>query len=150
MINKYCIFAIDTYCSLTFKAMRQLILYIIFMLTLVLGNQGEMLAASHSTPVSKDRLEDVEHKQDKSEAQINDASTIAYMFCGNRPQRLSPSGNMYANSSVSRLSDNKIRLLSYFLSAMSSGCELSRDESAPIHFDVASKYYVICLRHLLC
>ena len=22
--------------------------------------------------------------------------------------------------------------------------------AAPIHFDVASKYYVICLRHLLC
>ncbi len=129
--------------------MRQLILYIIFMLAMVLGSHGEMSAALQSAPVSKDRLEKVEHKQDKPDAQINEASTLAYMVCGNRPQRLSPSGNMYANSS-SRLTDNKIRLLSYFLSAISSDCEPSRDESAPIHFDVASKYYVICLRHLLC
>lgn len=130
--------------------MRQLILYIIFMLAMVLGNCGELSAASKSTTFSKDRLEKVEHKQNKPEAQINDASTLAYMVCGNRPQRLAPTGNIYANSPASRLSDNNIRVLSYFLSAISSDCVPSRDESAPIHFDVASKYYVICLRHLLC
>ena len=131
--------------------MRQLMLYIIFMLAMVLGSHGELSAASRLTShCSKDRLEKVEHKQDKPEAQINDASVLAYSVCGNRPQRLSPSGNIYANPSASRLSYNKIRFLSSLLSAMSSGCEPSRDESAPIHFDVASKYYVICLRHLIC
>ena len=131
--------------------MRQLMLYIIFMLAMVLGSHGELSAASRLTShCSKDRLEKVEHKQDKPEAQINDASVLAYSVCGNRPQRLSPSGNIYANPSASRLSYNKIRFLSSLLSAMSSGCEPSRDESAPIHFDVASKYYVICLRHMIC
>lgn len=72
--------------------MRQLILYIIFMLAMVLGSHGEMSAALQSALVSKDRLEKVEHKQDKPEAQINEASALAYMVCGNRPQRLSPSG----------------------------------------------------------
>ena len=130
--------------------MRQLMLYIIFVLAMVLGSHGELSAASMPAHCSKDRLEKVEHKQDKPEAQINDASILAYGVCGNRPQRLSPSGNIYANPSASRLSHNKIRFLSYLLSAMSSDCEPSRHESAPIHFDVASKYYVICLRHLIC
>ncbi len=131
--------------------MRQLILYIIFVLAMVLGNHGELSAASRlTTHCSKDRLEKVEHKQDKPEAQINDALVIAYGACGHRPERLSPSGNIYANPSASRLSNNKIRFLSYLLSILSSDCEPSREESAPIHFDVASKYYVICLRHLLC
>ncbi len=150
MTNNYRIFAVRNIFQLYIKTMRQLILYIIFMLAMVLGSHGEMSAASKSNHCSKDRLEAVEHKQDIPEAQINDASTIAYMVCANRPQRVSPSGNMYANSPARSLSHNKIRFLSYFLSAMSSDCEPSRDESAPIHFDVASKYYVICLRHLLC
>ena len=131
--------------------MRQVILYVIFALAMVLGSHGELSAASGlTTHCSKDRLERVEHKQDKPEAQINDASVLAYSVCGNRPQRLSPSGNIYANPSASRLAHNKIRFLSYLLSAKSSDCEPSRHETAPIHFDVASKYYVICLRHLLC
>ena len=131
--------------------MRQVILYAIFALAMVLGSHGELSAASRlTTHCSKDRLEKVEHKQDKPEAQINDASVLAYSVCGNRPQRLSPSGNIYANPSASRLAHNKIRFLSYLLSAKSSDCEPSRHETAPIHFDVASKYYVICLRHLLC
>ena len=130
--------------------MRQVILYVIFALAMVLGSHGELSAASRLAHCSKDRLEKVEHKQDKPEAQINDASVLAYSVCGNRPQRLSPSGNIYANPSASRLAHNKISFLSYLLSAKSSDCEPSRHETAPIHFDVASKYYVICLRHLLC
>lgn len=131
--------------------MRHLMLYIIFTIAMVLGSHGELSAASRlTTHCSKDRLEKVEHKQNKPEAQLDDASIAIYGACSSRPERLSPSGNMYANSSASRLSYNKIRFLSSLLSAMSSDCEPSRDETAPIHFDVASKYYVICLRHLLC
>lgn len=130
--------------------MRQLILYIIFVLAMVLGGHGETAAASRLSHCSKDRLEKVEHKQDKPEAQLNDAFILAYGISGNRPERLSPSGNIYANPSASRLTYSKIRFLSHLLSAVSSYCRQSRDESAPICFDVASKYYVICLRHLLC
>ena len=130
--------------------MRQVILYVIFALAMVLGSHGELSAASRLAHCSKDRLEKVEHKQDKPEAQVNDASLLAYGVCGNRPQRLSPSGNIYANPSASRLTYNMIRFLSNSLSAISSHCEHSREETAPICFDVASKYYVICLRHLLC
>lgn len=150
MTNSYRIFAKYTKYSNLLLTMRQLILYIIFMLAMVLGSHGELSATSKSANFSKDRLEKVEHKQNKPEAQINDAATLAYMVCGNRPHRLAPSGNIYANPSTSRLSDNSIRFLSYFLSTLPSDCEPSRNESAPIHFDVASKYYVICLRHLLC
>ena len=130
--------------------MRQVILYVIFALAMVLGSHGELSAASRLAHCSKDRLEKVEHKQDKPEGQVNDASLLAYCVCGNRPQRLSPSGNIYANPSASRLTYNMIRFLSNSLSAISSHCEQSREETAPICFDVASKYYVICLRHLLC
>lgn len=132
------------------KAMRQLMLYVIFVLSMVLGSHGESEAASRLAHCSKDRLEKVEHKQDTPEAQINDASILAYGVCGHRPQRLSPTGNIYANPSASRLQYNKIRFLSYSLSVISSYCEQSRDETAPICFDVACKYYVICLRHLIC
>lgn len=89
--------------------MRQVILYVIFALAMVLGSHGELSAASRLAHCSKDRLEKVEHKQDKPEAQVNDASLLAYGVCGNRPQRLSPSGNIYANPSASRLTYNKIR-----------------------------------------
>ena len=95
--------------------MRQVILYVIFALAMVLGSHGELSAASRlTTHCSKDRLEKVEHKQDKPEAQINDASVLAYSVCGNRPQRLSPTGNIYANPSASRLTYNKIRFFVKF------------------------------------
>lgn len=131
--------------------MRQLMLYIVFMMAMVFGNHGELSAATRLTShCSKDKLEKVEHKQDSHEAQINDAFVLAYGACGHRPERLSPSGNIYANPSANRLSRNKIRILSNLLSSMPCDGEPTREESAPIHFDVASMYYVICLRHLLC
>ena len=148
--------------------MRQLILYIIFVVSMVITGYGEVSAASDFSNFkqekfqkenflqgnfqqkkTEDRLEKVEHKENQHDAQLEDASVMAYRVCSNRPQRLLPSGNMHAGSSaVSRLLFNKIRFLSHLLFA--DGGEGLRLESAPIHFDVASKYYVICLRHLRC
>ena len=152
--------------------MRQLILYIIFLMSMVFSGYGEVSAASNSfhlqdsysiSPSSnkkdkiaklpsdkKDRLVKIDHKQDKPTAQLEDASTAAYRVCGSRPQRLLPSGNIHSHTGVSRLLFNRIRFLSSLLSAVFGGYEPFRLESAPIHFDVASKYYVICLRHLRC
>ena len=158
----------------TNKSMRQLILYIIFLMSMVFAGHGEVSAASDSfhhqdshsftqssdntkndrlTKLSsekKDRLVKIDHKQDKPTAQLEDASTAAYRICGSRPQRLLPSGNIHSHAGASRLLFNRIRVLSSLLSAVFGGYEPFRLESAPIHFDVASKYYVICLRHLRC
>lgn len=103
--------------------------------------------ASHS----KDRLAKVTPHQQEQDAQLEDASNAAYRVCSNRPQRLLPSGNIYGNPSASsRLLTNRIRFLSSFLSVIEGAKEPFRLETAPIHFDVASKYYIICLRHLIC
>lgn len=130
--------------------MRQLILYIMFVMTMVLTGYGKVSAASnHSTqPTTEDRLQKVEHKENHHDAQLEDASMMAYRVCNSRPQRLSPTGNMHAGHAMSRLLFNKIRFLSLLI--FQNGGEGSRLESAPVHFDVASKYYVICLRHLRC
>jgi len=142
--------------------MRQLILYIIFLMSMVFAGHGEVSAASTSflhqdsfayetNHGKKDGLAKVEHKQAQHEAQLEDASSLAYRVCSNRPQRLLPNGNIHGNGqSASRLLFNRIRFLSSLLSAILGGYEPFRQESAPIHFDVASKYYVICLRHLRC
>ena len=143
--------------------MRQLILYIIFLMSMVFSGYGKVSAASiffhlqdsHSitqsrTNTKKDRLMKIDHKQDKPTAQLEDASTVAYRVCNSRPQRLLPSGNIHSNTGDSSLLFNRIRVLSSLLSAIFGGYETLRLESAPIHFDVASKYYVICLRHLRC
>ena len=171
--------------------MRQLALYIIFLMSMVFTNYGKastvpetlslpfaesseiilsessfsedqfIIAGQHSENQdskdlfnkeshSEDRLTQVEHKQNRQDAQLEDASTIAYRVCSNRPQRLLPNGNIQSNSSTSSLLFNKIKFLSSLLTGNISGMEPFRMETAPIHFDVASKYYVICLRHLRC
>ena len=152
--------------------MRQLILYIIFLMSMVFSGYGEVSAASNpfqlqdsysltqssnkkdrfakSSSEKKDRLVKIDHKQDKPTAQLEDASIAAYRVCSSRPQRLLPSGNMLSNTGASSLLFNRIRFLSSLLSIVFGGYEPFRLESAPIHFDVASKYYVICLRHLRC
>lgn len=161
--------------------MRQLILYIIFLMSMVFSGYGEVSAASNSVKDSycagvsnkqkaeattqqekddyavnpwadkskEDRLQKIDHKQDKPTAQLEDASVAAYRVCTSRPQRLLPSGNMLSHDDASRLLFNRIRFLSLLLISFIGG-EGSRLESAPVHFDVASKYYVICLRHLRC
>ena len=119
---------------------------------MVIGGYGEVSAKPVSPHYSTDRLQKVEHKQQKAEAQLEDASMLAYRVCSSRPQRLLPIGNIHAASShaASRLLLHKIRFLSSFLTAVFGGMESFRLETAPFHFDVASKYYVICLRHLRC
>ena len=130
--------------------MKQLVLYILFLMTMVFGGHGEVSAAVECAQHSTDKLQKVEHKQENPVAQLEDASTAAYRVCNSRSERLAPTGNIHANPSASRLLFNKIRFLSSLLSATFGGWETFRQESAPIHFDVASKYYVICLRHLRC
>ena len=142
------------------KVMRQLALYIIFLMSMVFTNYGKAstvpetlslpFAESSEIIHSEDRLTQIEHKQNRQDAQLEDASTIAYRVCSNRPQRLLPNGNIQSNPSASRLLFNKIKFLSSLLTTNISGMESFRMETAPIHFDVASKYYVICLRHLRC
>ena len=96
-------------------------------------------------------VEQQEHHQQEQDAQLEDASNAAYRVCSSRPQRLLPSGNIHGNPSASsRLLIHRIRFLSSLLSVIEGAKEPFRQETAPIHFDVASKYYVICLRHLIC
>lgn len=157
--------------------MKQLILYIIFLMSMVFSGYGEVSAASislshqdYSLAVetadaahkkdgsyaaeaghTKDRLAKVTPHQQEQDAQLEDASNAAYRVCSSRPQRLLPSGNIHSNPSASsRLLTHRIRFLSSLLSVIEGAKEPFRQETAPIHFDVASKYYVICLRHLIC
>lgn len=144
--------------------MKQLILYIIFLMSMVFSSYGEVSAASISlfhqdssaveaadAAHKKDRLAKVTPHQQEQDAQLEDASNAAYRVCSSRPQRLLPSGNIHGNPSAnSRLLIHRIRFLSSLLSVIEGAKEPFRQETAPIHFDVASKYYVICLRHLIC
>lgn len=133
--------------------MRQLILYIMFMMSMVFLGYGEVSAASnlsHTQQTTEDRLQKVEHKENHHDAQLEDASMLAYRACNSRPQRLSPNGNIHAGHAAGRLLFNRTRFLSPLFISLIGGESSSRMESAPVHFDVASKYYVICLRHLRC
>ena len=157
--------------------MKQLILYIIFLMSMVFSGYGEVSAASVSLShqdslaveaadaahkkdgsyaaeaghTTKDGLAKVTPHQQEQDAQLEDASNAAYRVCSSRPQRLLPSGNIHGNPSASsRLLTHRIRFLSSLLSVIEGAKEPFRQETAPIHFDVASKYYVICLRHLIC
>ena len=134
--------------------MRQLILYIIFLFSMVFAGYGVVSAASVSYTSDalpkKDKLAKVEYDQHQGDAQLENASELAYRICSSRPQRLLPSGNMQGNQSASRLLSHKFHLLFTLLSAIDGAMEPFRQETAPIHFDVASKYYIICLRRLLC
>ena len=141
--------------------MKQLILYIIFLMSMVFSGYGEVSAASislsHQDSLAveathkKDGLAKVTPHQQEQDAQLEDASNAAYRVCSSRPQRLLPSGNIHGNPSAnSRLLIHRIRFLSSLLSVIEGAKEPFRLETAPIHFDVASKYYVICLRHLIC
>ena len=144
--------------------MKQLILYIIFLMSMVFSGYGEVSAASISlshqdssaveaadAAHKKDGLAKVTPHQHEQDAKLEDASNAAYRVCSSRPQRLLPSGNIHGNPSASsRLLIHRIRFLSSLLSVIEGAKEPFRQETAPIHFDVASKYYVICLRHLLC
>ena len=116
-----------------------------------LSHQDSLIVETADATHNKDRLAKVTPHQQEQEAQLEDASNAAYRVCSSRPQRLLPSGNIHGNPSAnSRLLTYRIRFLSSLLSAIDGAMEPFRQETAPIHFDVASKYYVICLRHLIC
>ena len=107
--------------------MRQLILYIIFLMSMVFAGYGEVSAASVSYTSDalpkKDKLTKVEYDQCQSDAQLENASELAYRICSSRPQRLLPSGNMHGNQSASRLLSNRIHLLFTLLSAIDGAME---------------------------
>ena len=116
-----------------------------------LSHQDSLTVEAADAAHKKDGLAKVTPHQQKQDAQLEDASNAAYRVCSSRPQRLLPSGNIHGNPSASsRLLTHRIRFLSSLLSVIEGAKEPFRQETAPIHFDVASKYYVICLRHLIC
>ena len=116
-----------------------------------LSHQDSLTVEAADAAHKKDRLAKVTPHQQEQDAQLEDASNAAYRVCSSRPQRLLPSGNIHGNPSASsRLLIHRIRFLSSLLSVIEGAKEPFRQETAPIHFDVASKYYVICLRHLIC
>ena len=100
--------------------MKQLILYIIFLMSMVFSGYGEVSAAS----ISK-----VTPHQQEQDAQLEDASNAAYRVCSSRPQRLLPSGNIHGNPSASsRLLIHRIRFLSSLLSVIEGAKEPFRQE----------------------
>ena len=68
--------------------MRQLILYIIFLMSMVFAGYGEVSAASVSYTSDalpkKDKLTKVEYDQRQSDAQLENASELAYRICSSR------------------------------------------------------------------
>lgn len=90
-----------------------------------------------------DKVDKVEQKENHHEAMLNDASNI-YRVCNGRPQRLLPTWQVTSHST-------KLPYLHQFYQHLYTHFGgRPRSESAPIHFDVSCKYYVICLRHLRC
>ena len=77
--------------------MRQLILYILFLVSMVFSGYGEVSAASISfTPEDsyteyashkKDGLTKVEYDKSQPEAQLENASQLAYRICSSRPHK---------------------------------------------------------------
>ncbi len=95
----------------------------------------------------KDRLAAVVHQQNADkEGTITDASHL-YRICNSRPGRLIPSWNLTFQREQDKPSFYYNKFYESFLLNFRGR---QRMESAPFHFDVASKYYVICLRHLVC
>ena len=120
--------------------LKRILLFIVLALAMALGNHGE----SHDAPAAKDKLQKVEQHWPLQQAILTDSSNL-YRICNAHPQRMTPCWGS-ATSTPNKL-PYKNHLYHFLLTAYR-GHE--RQESAPIHFDVASKYYVICLRHLLC
>lgn len=122
--------------------MKQLVLIIVLILTMAFGGHGTAAAAQQPT---SDRLQKVEHKEDHHEAVFTDASAL-YRICTTRPYRIVPAWAQPQTSHLGKLP----YYLKHSQTLMLHYGGRARQESAPIHFDVASRYYVICLRHLLC
>ena len=123
--------------------MRHWLFLIILTISMAFGGYGEVSATSQQR--NNDRIQQVGHKDHSHEAILTDGSTI-YQVCNSRPQRLLPSWSLSIHQNGSKLPFyHKL-----FQSLFTHFGGKPRCESAPFHFDVASKYYVICLRHLRC
>lgn len=103
--------------------------------------------ATEPSEERKDRLTAVVHEQDDHQAAtITDASHL-YRICNSRPGRLIPSWNLTFRGEQCKPSFYYNKFYESFLLNFRGR---KRTESAPFHFDVASRYYIFCLRHLLC
>lgn len=122
--------------------MKHLLFLFFLILSMTFGAHGQASAASRQ---ETDKVQKIEQKENSHDAVINDASNV-YRICNGRPQRFLPSW-----LTPSHVHGKK---LPYYHKFHPSLFEIYRGkprrETAPFHFDVASKYYVICLRHLLC
>lgn len=130
--------------------MRQYLLYIAFCVSLLLGSAGEAMARQQQkAPAERDRVQRVEQRENHGEAMVSDAQNL-YRICNSRPQRIVPVwGADYApGQAQGRMSTLTNYKYFQFLQLLYRGAP--REESAPIHFEVACRYYVICLRRLLC
>lgn len=121
---------------------------VLFILTLVLamafGSQGRATAAVQQ----RDKVQAVEQHEPEQKAVFTDTSTI-YRVCSARPQRLAPCGDITTTRNLHHTSKLPYKNKFYQL-LLNTFRGRERLESAPLHFDVAGKYYVICLRHLIC
>lgn len=134
--------------------------HLLFLITLIIAMTlgGVCKASAAQAPRSvgqtaessgerKDRLTAVVHQQnDNQEATLTDASHL-YRICNSRPGRLIPSWNLTFQGEQNKPSFYYNKFYESFLLNFRGR---KRQESAPFHFDVASRYYVICLRHLVC
>lgn len=130
--------------------MKHKTFHIFLLLTfLLLGFSGSVKASvEQKSHVRKDKVERIEQKENKGDALLTDAQNI-YRICNSRPQRIvNPWGCEYPTPQTPH---SKILLTNkYFNQLQLLYRAQPRQESAPIHFSVASRYYVICLRRLLC
>lgn len=121
--------------------MRRLLFIIILIITMITCGHGEVSAAQQR----EDTLHKIEHKNDSHEAILSDVSVL-YRVCNGRPQRLVPNSNL----SFCKYNSRIFNFFFFYHSRLSHFYGKQRVETAPFHFDVACKYYIICLRHLLC
>lgn len=109
---------------------------------MTLMGHGEVSATNQQR---NDKLQEVEHKEDRHNAVLTETSNIYRIYNG-RPQRLLPTW-----SSTNYTHGSKLPYYHKFHQSLLIRYDgRARSETAPFHFDVASKYYVICLRHLRC
>ncbi len=121
---------------------RHLLFILTLVLAMVFGSHGKAAAAVEQS----DRVQAVEQHKPEQKAVFTDNTTI-YRVCSARPQRLAPCGDITNSLPHTGKLPYKNKHYQHLLNTFR-GRE--RLESAPLHFDVAGKYYVICLRHLIC
>lgn len=117
------------------------------MFVMVFGGHGKVSAASTSQHTMRDKIQKVEPIEHANDALLTE-NTSLYRICNARPERIIPIGFSIYGSSLGKLS--LIYKTKFYQSLLCLFRGMERLESAPVHFDVASRYYVICLRHLLC